>query len=418
MDEELHPHAGPFGTERDLALSFQWRSDPGVIAALDLPPARNPRHEDARNAVLTEAKLAAERGRWISYSRRPAFYVGRNFYHGDSFRYAMVPGAVSDGVRANLLEEERARRGSRGRQSRFRATPLLRTLLNRSTTRSQLHELIWLRDHCRCLVRYDDNALTRRLRNEVAAINDQMSQIKVNVRPDVLRAGSHWVFSDTYVVHTAARGRRIFNRGSFALGGRLFGWWQGIPAADRAKLLLDGQPVLEPDYAQLHAQILYAAREIALTGDAYATAEFPREFGKKAFNIALNARNSGCVEAIASELCIDRGAASKLLAAIRSKHRRVADAFCSDAGVRLMRIDSDIIVAAVKQCQSEGIAVLPVHDSLIVPAPRAERAAEIMIRAFSERFPLATGCEVRTKQDPVPHNGSANVKKGMNRCAA
>ena len=105
MDEELDPYAGPFRTERDLALSFQWRSDPGVIAALDLPPARNPRHEDARNAVLTEAKLAAERGRWISYSRRPAFYVGRSFYHGNSFRYAMVPGAVSDGVRANLLEE-------------------------------------------------------------------------------------------------------------------------------------------------------------------------------------------------------------------------------------------------------------------------------------------------------------------------
>jgi hypothetical protein len=417
LDEELDPHAGSFGTQCDLALSFQWRSDPSVIATLDLPVARSARHEDARNAVLTEAKLAAERGRWVSYSRRPAFYVGRNFYHGDSFRYAMVPGAVSDGVRADLLEEERARRGSRGRQSRFRATPLLCRLLNQSTVWPQLNEVIWLRDYRRRLVRFDDTDLTRRLRNEITAINDAMSRINVNVRQNVRRVGSHWVFSDTYVIHTAPRGRRIFNRGSFAMGGRFFGWWQGIPGVDRADLLLDGQSVLEPDYAQLHAQILYAVREIPLIGDAYETGEFPRDFGKKAFNIALNARDRGCVTAIARELGIDRRAASKLLAAIRSKHRRVADAFCSDAGVRLMRIDSDIILAAVKRCQAEGIAILPVHDSLLVQAPHAERAAEIMIGAFLERFPRVNGCKVRIKKIPVSHNGGRS-EKVMNRCAA
>jgi hypothetical protein len=130
----------------------------------------------------------------------------------------------------------------------------------------------------------------------------------------------------------------------------------------------------------------------------------------------LNARDRGCVTAIARELGIDRRAASKLLAAIRSKHRRVADAFCSDAGVRLMRIDSDIILAAVKRCQAEGIAILPVHDSLLVQAPHAERAAEIMIGAFWERFPRVNGCEVRIKKTPVSHNGGGS-EKVMNRCA-
>jgi hypothetical protein len=396
LNDELDPYAAPFGAERDLPLTFQWRSEPRAIAALDLPPAPSPRHEDARNAVLTEAKLAAERGRWVSYSRRPAFYVGRNFYHGDSFRYATVPGAIDDAVRANLLEEERALRGSRGRQSRFRATPLLCTSLSGSTVQSHIHEVIWLRDHRRHLVRYAETALTRRLRNEVAAVNAAMSQIKVNAHRGVRRVGSHWVFSGAYVIHAAPRGRRIFNRGSFDMGGRFFGWWQGIPATDRANILLDGQPVLEPDFAQLHAQILYAVRDLPLTGDAYATGEFPRVFGKTAFNIALNARDRGCVSAIARELGIDRRAASKLLAAIRWKHRCVADAFCSDAGVHLMRIDSDIILAAVKQCQREGVPVLPVHDSVLAPARHAGRAAEIMVSAFSARFPRAR-CEVRIK---------------------
>jgi hypothetical protein len=56
----------------------------------------------------------------------------------------------------------------------------------------------------------------------------------------------------------------------------------------------------------------------------------------------------------------------------------VSDIFCSDAGVSLMKIDADITLRAVQQCQAQGIAVLPVHDSLIVPATKAERTAEIM----------------------------------------
>jgi hypothetical protein len=49
---------GPSEPQRDLPLAFRWRTDPQAIVALGLAPARTNRHEDARNAVLTEAKLA------------------------------------------------------------------------------------------------------------------------------------------------------------------------------------------------------------------------------------------------------------------------------------------------------------------------------------------------------------------------
>jgi hypothetical protein len=82
-----------------------------------------------------------------------------------------------------------------------------------------------------------------------------------------------------------------------------------------------------------------------------------------------NATNSrGAIAALVNELGLDWGAASKLLGAITAKHRPVADIFCSDAGVQLMRIDSDITIDAVKRCLAQSIAVLPVHDSLVVPA--------------------------------------------------
>jgi hypothetical protein len=84
-----------------------------------------------------------------------------------------------------------------------------------------------------------------------------------------------------------------------------------------------------------------------------------------------------------------------------TKHKAVADVFCSDAGVGLMRIDSDIILNALTSCQAHGIATLPVHDSLIVPASKADIAAEIMVDGFAARFPRSSDCQVRIKTNPV-----------------
>ena len=210
---------GPLNPQRDLPLTFRWRSDPTAIAALGLAPARNSRHEDARNAVLTEAKLAYERSCWVSFSRRPKWYVGRHRYYGHSYGYKPILNAVADSVSAGLLEEDRASPRTRGRQSRFRATPRLCALLGRAPIRSRLYEVIWLRDDRRRLVNYADTALTRCLRKEIEAINSIMAEIEVNLAgPDVQRVGSYWIVSGTHLLPAAPRVRRVFNRGSFDKG--------------------------------------------------------------------------------------------------------------------------------------------------------------------------------------------------------
>ena len=420
IDElERESACGPPDLRRDLPLTFRWRTDSKAIAALGLAPARSGRHDDARNAVLTEAKLAYERNSWVSFSRRPAWYVGRLRYCGASYGYDPVLSAVADGVKAGLLEEERASPRTRGRQSRFHATPFLHTLLSAAPIRSHLHEVIWLRDDRRRLVNYGDTALTRRLRKEIEAVNTIMAEIEVDLAgPDVQRAGSYSIVSGIHLLPAAPRVRRVFNRGSFHKGGRLYGWWQSLSSADRAYILLNGEPVLEPDYAQIHAQIIYALKGIPLIGDAYETGDFPRAWGKKAFNIGINAKNKlGASAAISKELQISRRDASKLLGAIMAKHREVSDIFCSDAGVGLMKIDADITLRAVQDCQSQEIPVLPVHDSLIVPASHAERTAEIMKAAFENRFPQSRPCEVRIKR-PLPQDGKDCGERVPGRMAA
>jgi len=51
------------GTDRDAPLTFAWRTAQSEMAALGLRPAHNWRHEDARNAVFSEAVLADSHGR-------------------------------------------------------------------------------------------------------------------------------------------------------------------------------------------------------------------------------------------------------------------------------------------------------------------------------------------------------------------
>ena len=213
--EELEHDAarGALEPQRDLPLTFRWRTDLRAIAALGLAPARTSRHDDARNAVLTEAELAYERNSWVSFSRRPAWYVGRHRYYGHSYGYEPVLSAVADGVNAGLLEERRASPRTRGRQSRFHGTPLLHAFLSGAPIRPHLHEVIWLRDDRRRLINYGETTLTRRLRKEIEAINTVMAEIEVDLAgPDVQRVGSYWIVSGTGLLPASARPPRVQSR--------------------------------------------------------------------------------------------------------------------------------------------------------------------------------------------------------------
>jgi hypothetical protein len=62
--------------------------------------------------------------------------------------------------------------------------------------------------------------------------------------------------------------RRVFNRGSFEMGGRFYGgWWQNIPSAYRSVITINGYRTVEADYSQFHPNILYHLKQAKLTGE-------------------------------------------------------------------------------------------------------------------------------------------------------
>ena len=94
-----------------------------------------------------------------------------------------------------------------------------------------------------------------------------------------------------------------------------------------------------------------------------------------------------------------------MLAAIEKRHKPISEAFCSDAGVRLMRIDSELILSALAAANDEGFGALPIHDSLIAPARCIGLAAENMVEAFETMVGRVNPCQVKIKETKVPHMG-------------
>lgn len=94
---------------------------------------------------------------------------------------------------------------------------------------------------------------------------------------------------------------RVFNEG-FTGGGRFYGgWWELIPSEERAKIEINGDPVVELDFSVYHPTLLYLKYASKLPeGDVYvlpvlrgAKSEVDRAelrtVVKKAFLVFLNA---------------------------------------------------------------------------------------------------------------------------------
>jgi hypothetical protein len=115
--------------------------------------------------------------------------------------------------------------------------------------------------------------------------------------------------------------------------------------------------------------------------------------GKVTFNTAINASSekSAAASIARSDAIWDLGVWDKtseayskgrqLVTDMVEKHSAIRAAMCSGEGLRLQSVDSAIIRAVVIDLQRQGIACLPIHDSVQVPAKHAGAAEEAMRRA-------------------------------------
>jgi hypothetical protein len=327
---------------------------------------------------------------------RLAIGRGHTSLHGSKTRRRLLDAAEAAGLLA-LTERGYARSDGTRMASRWVATESLRAYLPQRLTLNGLHLAPGTRVGAE--IRDDDgnpqplppDAL--HLGEQMESINGWLRTLRVSVaggsvwltRPD----GTRRLAAVTSARHLALM--RVFD-GSLERGGRLYGgFWINQPKAWRfANLELEGEPIAECDFREVHLRLAYRRHGIAwpFDADAYTAGSGARAGWKRMTNAMLQAARplrqwpgGTREERLEHRAYFPEGTKpSAVVAAIRHRHVALAarGAFESGLGAYLTRTESDITTALMLECRRLELPSLPLHDCMIVPASRAAQAAELM----------------------------------------
>ncbi|MDB2663281.1 hypothetical protein N9Y61_05535, partial [Paracoccaceae bacterium] len=190
---------------------------------------------------------------------------------------------------------------------------------------------------------------------------------------------------------------RVFNSVDLETGGRFYGgWWQNIPREYRQHLIVNGKRMVELDYSNQHPTILYAKLGYTPPADCYAGVidQLPlqnvvartevRDMVKASFNAMLNSTKP----LKQAPTGINPGKFgmkwSDITNAIMGFHEPIAHNFYTGVGLRLQRLDSDIAEKILLHFATQGIAILPLHDSFLMHEGYESWLEPVMIAAFEK----------------------------------
>lgn len=388
----------------DASLSYRWRADPAAIERVGLIPGRTADDRRVQASIIASLRIEADgQNRRVSYSRSSDFYDVPGRYRDTPYTKDRVCRTVDRLAEMGLVDNFKQIPGAhlhpieeRRIQSAARAYPALLARLGDTPLEYVRRRCpLILRDEAGDLVDYADTQRTERLRAGVDRINAWLGTMDVSVSPDADPANWRQSAHHLHARKVKANGDqtwactlptptpevvRIFGRSSFDAHGRYYGWWQGLPKARRKELLINEEVCVEPDFQWLHPQLLYAMAGEVLVHDPYTTGYWPRHAGKLAFKTGINAPT--IPQAIGSLLqkrfvIGDDGEpvwrygprqTARILDDIRAANPAIAHMFGSDAGVRLMRIDSEMATQVMDGCRKAAVPCLPVHDSFLTLA--------------------------------------------------
>lgn len=235
------------------------------------------------------------------------------------------------------------------------------------------------------LEEYEDSEVTHRYRAEVEDINRWLAS--ADLRFD--QSGVQFSVSPFDI--RARRLRRIFTRGRFDSGGRLFGgFWQALRKAERRQgLWISGEKAVELDYGQAGARILYGmAGHTPPEGDLYA---FPGYYqqrpGIKRVMSAITFATSRPTSFPKGtrDLFRRRDKIGEVLTEIERHHPLIKDMLYRGFGHEVQFVESQIIIEVVQTLKTEGVVALPIHDAIMIPSSAVSRAKEVMRDAFHRR---------------------------------
>lgn len=231
------------------------------------------------------------------------------------------------------------------------------------------------------LQNYEDTDQTRAWRRQMQEINRFLMKAELSLEGAV--GTDIW----------DRRLRRVFNNGDFEQGGRLYGgFWQPMSKAERFRhLRIDGKPVIELDYGQVATRILYGRSGLEPPeGDLYEIEgkAYPRDGMKKVLNALLYASKSlttwprNTVDLFKDPVSRKHPPFKQVKDALIEKHSQISSSFETGEGMRIMFLESQILIDVLETLRSEDITALPIHDAILVAKGNEPLAQKVMEDSF------------------------------------
>ena len=231
------------------------------------------------------------------------------------------------------------------------------------------------------LEEYEDMPATCQYRTEVEAINHWLAESDIAFDDTVLKR-------DKIIDPNERRLRRLFTRGRFDSGGRLFGgFWQDLTKNQRREgLILDGEEAMELDYGQMTPRILYGlGRSVPPFHDLYVIPgfEFHRRGVKKVMNAMLfaNKRLFRMPQGVRLEFSL-KHRMDEVMKAIEATHPALKEYFFTGIGHHAQFRESEILVDVLLELKKRDIIGLPIHDAVVVAAFKRGEVRDIMLSVF------------------------------------
>ena len=249
-------------------------------------------------------------------------------------------------------------------------------------------ELVILRDDKGKPKEYKDTEKTRRIRTILRKVN------QINNIADICY--EEYILSCSLVA--------IFNR-KFTLYGRLhtrdLNHYQGLCGKERAKITINGDPVVEWDFSGLHPNLLYTKKGIQFEGDPYAIIDVRpevREFLKYILLIMLNSKDEKAAVKAANKWLnfnylerkklnsIGITSSKPFIDAFKQAHEKINSYFFSDneTGLHIMNLDATIALDVINTFADQNIPILAIHDSFIVQEQYKDYLYTIMEKAYAK----------------------------------
>lgn len=385
---------GPLGLPPQVSVSLRWgdrKNARKLLEGLSIPTKLVKAAPAVAWALYSEAN---GQNRMVSYSRTRDHYAARpRRYRNPLYTFAHVPPAFDWLDEVGLIHHEKAPAGQRGWQSAAAANAKLLDLGHAVVEAGGAPKLlplaqpIVIRGPNGELLDFTPTPETVRMTRDLNCLNEAIAGTEVSGCQAALCARIFNTTGATRAADLLLRGGRFYGMG---------GAWQSLPEAMRLQLQIAGEGVVEIDYHAIHPSFLYQEVGAIPPADCYEMGRWPRSLVKFGLLVLINADEGSARGAIAHHpdmLTFQLASslptspahlfaqAGRLISDIEKLHAPIADAFNSDAGARLMRKDSDIANAVMMDMIGKGVLVLPVHDSFLVPASKADLLAEAMVKA-------------------------------------